>query len=109
MSFVYLAFVTLSPQCTSSARPFYCSYCSNVFHGTQGSPLYIAHERVEPVPSVILTSLISVQLPARTHPATSKGSALRPSGTTPAPATPGSMGQSVNTVRLALGWCCFGS
>lgn len=71
--------------------------------------LYMAHERVEPVPSVILTSLISVQLPARTHPATSKGSALRPSGTTPAPATPGSMGQSVNTVRLALGWCCFGS
>lgn len=50
-----------------------------------------------------LTSLVSTQPPARTCPATSKGSVLRPSGTTPAPATPASMGQSANTVRLALG------
>lgn len=42
---------------------------------------------------------LSLQPPARTRPAASRGSAWRPSGTTPAPATLVSTDQNVNTVR----------
>lgn len=57
--------------------------------------------------SVVLTFLVSTQPPARTCLATAKGSASRPLGATPAPATRASMGQSVNTVRLKPGRCYF--
>lgn len=49
-----------------------------------------------------------LQPPARTCPAASKGSASRPSGTIPAPATLDSTGQSVNMVRLLFCGYYFG-
>lgn len=47
---------------------------------------------------------VSMQLRARTRPVANKESAWRPSATTPAPATPGSTGQSVNPVRQLSCW-----